>query len=497
MSLKKQLLASSTWTLTGNAGQQLLSFLIFIYLARLLSPEDFGLVALAAAFTDIAEILVRWGLGTFLIQRKAVDSRIMSTAFWIIAALSSAAAAFMVLASEPAANFFKAPNLTWVLAYLAPLPALSALGTINDALLRRSLKFRSIAVRNIVAMVGSGGVALYLAIAGYGVVALIAQRLMFAALSTALLVISYPWAPRLTFDLATARELMVHGGHIMWNGLSLRLTPRTLDFLVGYFLGARELGLLRVSLRFFDFLAQGILLPIADVLPAVLRKIAGDMEATRRIYKRLVIFSSAIFFPMTIGIGLMAGEITHLIFGTKWSESTPLIEVLSFLAFTLPLSTFFAPVMLTRGQSKPLAQIALLRIFIVVAMTAVTAQFSLLHVALGYVAGLYAVTWASTGILSTNLGTNRGEIFMSQLPALVATLGMGLAVLTIKMTAVYQSVTDVKLQLAIGVSTGAFFYAAILLLGVYARIWPSFAQEIWATLPAFMTKRNTDRKELR
>lgn len=488
MNLKKQMFASSTWTLTGNAGQQLLSFVIFIYLARLLSPEDFGFFALAAAFTDIAEMLVRWGQGSVLIQRRTIDDRIMSTAFWIVVALGIATALLMILMSAPAAAFFEAPKLTWVFAYMALLPGLSALGTVNDALIQRKLAFRSIAIRNVVAVVASGGVALSLAFAGYGIMALVAQRLTYAAFSTVLLVIAHPWVPRFVFDRAAARELIVHGGRIMWNGLSLRLSPRMLDFLVGYFLGPRALGLLRVSLRFFDFLAQGVLQPIADVLPAILRQVVDDMTAIRRVYRRLIILAATIFFPMAAGIGLMAEETTRLIFGDRWIDSIPLIEGLSFLAFTLPLSTFFAPVMLVLGQSRVLALIAILRILAVVAAAAVTAQFSVLYVVLGYVAGLYAVTWVSTDILVARIGLSRREIFLSQAPVFVATLAMGAAVLAIKATVFYQTTVDIKLQLAMGISAGALAYVATLLFGVYVRAWPLYAQEMLATLPALTAR---------
>ncbi len=225
MNLKRRVLSASLWSLLGNGGQQMISFLLFIYLARKLSPADIGMIAFALIFVEIIASLSRCGQVETLQRYVNLDDRVTSTSFWMLIATGAVSCMLVLIGGTALRAYFDYVVLGNVLLLLAPLSALTAWNAVPEAILKQRLDFRSLTIRTWIATLAGGLLAIYLVHLDLGVYALVGQRLGTAAVQTIMLWTLLRWRPHFTFDRADAKRLLGAGHHIMLAGLAGALMP--------------------------------------------------------------------------------------------------------------------------------------------------------------------------------------------------------------------------------------------------------------------------------
>ncbi|HEU0214277.1 MAG TPA: oligosaccharide flippase family protein, partial [Jiangellaceae bacterium] len=183
------------WTMLRSVSSRLVGSLVFVVLARLLDPRAFGTIALASVFVVLLSLLVEAGFGEALIQRKEVTSSDLDTAFWLSNAMGTGLALIMAASAGVVGELLGQPELAPVLRVLSLVLVLAALASVPQALLRRELAFRQIAIRGVAATLAGGAVGVGMAVAGWGVWSLVGQILANTVVGTAALWLACPWRP--------------------------------------------------------------------------------------------------------------------------------------------------------------------------------------------------------------------------------------------------------------------------------------------------------------
>ncbi|MGI8929656.1 MAG: lipopolysaccharide biosynthesis protein [Candidatus Limnocylindrales bacterium] len=317
-----------TWTLIDTWGTQILGLIVFVILANRLLPDDFGLVALAAVFVAFAQLLVDQGLGDALIQRQAVTRSQIDTAFWVAVVTGVLLTVVGFIFAGPIATALGEPRLEQILQTLSLTFVLAAFTSIQVALLRREMRFKSLAIRKLAAVGGGGIVGIAMAFWGYGAWALVGQQLASAAISVLMLWTVSPWRPGLQLSLDDFRSLFSFGIHVVGGDILSFLSRNVDNLLIGAYLGLTPLGFYAVGYRILDT-SQQLLVNFARRLAfPIFARLQGDPNRLRRAYARLTGAISVVILPGYIGLALVAQEAIVVLFGERWAPSAPVAAIL-------------------------------------------------------------------------------------------------------------------------------------------------------------------------
>lgn len=319
------------WTATSNWADQVARLLVFIILARLLDPEAFGLVALAWVFIGLTEVVAEQGLVDALVQRKEIDRAHLDTAFWMSLAFSVALALLLVVLAVPISAALDEEALALVLVVLSAVIPIGGLTVVQRAVLTREMAFRSLALRTLVAVAVGSVVGVGAALLGFGVWSLVAQRLVTQITGLVVLWRVSTWRPSFRISRASYRELFGFGKHVVGFRLLNFFNANFDNFLIGSILGPISLGFYTVGYRILRLVNQLTSNLIDKVAFPLYSRLQDDERRFQRAYYKTTAFAALVAFPVFTGLAVMAPGIVAVLFGDKWSESVPVMQVLSLL----------------------------------------------------------------------------------------------------------------------------------------------------------------------
>ena len=433
--LQKRVARGLTWTLIDTWGSQLLGLIVFILLARLLTEDDFGLVALAAVFVAFAQLFVDQGLGDALIQRPTLTRSQIDTAFWVAVFTGALLTLAGIVLAGPIAGLLGQPLLTPIIQVLSLTFVTVALNSIQMALLRREMRFRSLAIRKLLAVGIGGAVGITMAVVDPSPWALVGQQLAAAGVSVVALWAVSPWRPGFHASRADFWPLFSFGMHIVGGDILNFLSRNTDKLLIGASLGTGPLGFYAVAYRILDT-SQVLLVNAARKLAfPVFSRLQHDRDRMRRAYSRVNRALSVVTMPAYIGLALVASEAIPLIFGEQWTASAPVAALLFLIGPVLTVQLFSGALMNAVGHPEVTFRIRLITSIVNVTgfviavalfgtITAVAAAF----VVRGYLV-MPLILWWLRKYAGIPFSAHLSEL---RTPAL-ATLAMGGAVIAVKL----------------------------------------------------------------
>lgn len=471
--MPSKLVRASFWAMAGGGAQYVTVFLLLIYLAHVLEPRDFGLMATIAVGLDVGLLVARWGQVELLQQPRYQTRDARDQSLRLSLAIAVLFAALFAAAAGPLGQHLHSPRLTTIMYLCAPVFVFSAVGSIAEAILRSEFRFRLLAFRNTVVTLVGAAVAIVLALRGYGALALAAQRLAQAVLAGIWVWTAIDWRPRLWGRTPWSHALAREGANMMVGSVLPLVVPRTVDLLVGLLLGPTPLGLLRIAYRIHDFVAQMVVTPLVGIANAQFSSLNGDLEGLRRSYLRLTQVSAALICPMMIGLALVAPEAIPLIFGDKWRACVPLVQIISLLALVTPVNYYFPAAMVAVGHSRLVLRQGVFQLIVGVALAAAAAQISLQAVVIAGVVRATLVFVFNVYDIHRRLSLSLLDLWRHMAPPYLSTFAMTGAVLAAR------GLVDGRLSgtpmLLLLTAVGAAAYGAFLWLGGRMALWPAHA----------------------
>lgn len=463
--MKNKILESSLWMLGGGSLQQILQFVIFILLARYLSPEVFGQVAMAAIVCEVASAIGRWGVGEILMQRRRMTSTLLSHCFVFCLFLSIAIISLLLTGIAIYAYFYGWNLFCKLVALLCPVIILQSFEIIPETLLRKNFSYKWLAIRgNLSATIG-GLIAVGLAIEGFGVYALVVQRLASSLVMTIAVNIAMRNKNKV-FSAAHFRPALLKiiastGFHLVSAPLAVLVGPRLSDTLVAVFYGPASLGHLRITRRVFDMIAQVTISPISNVSQAAFSAISSDLKALEVTYKSFQGNCAAGVFPLFAGVALLAPFWVPLLLGDKWHESIHLIQYLSLAAVPAVVNYFQNPLLIVSRRNKIISIQNAIRIISSVALTLVAIPFGIKTVVILFVLQGYAFMIANLLIIKSVFKWSLVGMVVNLWPPLFSSLTT-MGVLTM-ITFLFPDLTGFLALATLG-ATGAILYSGMMVL---------------------------------
>lgn len=472
--MSRRLLSSSAWAIAGNSGQYVVVFFLLVYLAHILSPRDFGLMATVSIGLDLGTRIARWGQVELLQQKRYRTDAARNQSLRLSLAIALVCCAVFVALARPAGAYFSSPELETMIYLCAPVFLFTATGSTAEAVLRSQFRFKLLAYRSTVATLIGAGVAIAMANMGYGALTLAVQRLVQACVSGLWIWTAVDWRPSLSRRIGWSGALAKEGASVMAGTLMPIAVPRTIDLFVGFFMGPVMLGLMRVAFRVNEFIGQLVVMPLVSVANAELSTTAQEPPAMRRSYLRLTQASALLMCPALIGLTMVAEEAIPFIFGKQWLGAVPFVEIIGLLALVAPINYYFAPAMIALGQSRMVMRQGAVQLALGAGLTLLAAHYSLVAIAWAHVARGTIIGALNMMDMRRHMGLAVGTLMRSMAVPWLATAAMALGIMAARAALPLDALAGpVRLLVLIGVG-GASYAGA---LGLIARIglWPDHA----------------------
>jgi PST family polysaccharide transporter len=475
--MKSQIASGAGWMVLFRLIDRSLGVISTLVLARLLVPEDFGLVAMAMSLLAIIELATSFNFEVALIQRAEVQRIHYDTAWTLNVLLAMACGAVTALLAYPTALFYGEPRLTSLLLVLAGGWLLSGLENIGIVDFRRNLDFRRefkfLAVRRAL----SFALTIALAVSLHSYWALVVGSVGGKLLGVGLSFLMHPFRPRPS--VKAARELMSFSGWMLASNLIYVLQIKIPHIVVGRTLGAGPLGLLTVATDIAQLPTSDLIAPINRAVFPGYSRMAEDLALLRATFVDVVAVVVFIAIPAAIGIGAVAEPLVRTMLGDKWIDAVPVIQVLSLASAVAALSSNNVAAYLALGRPRLLTLVVSIRLCILVPTAIVLTR------ALGLLGAAFAELIASLMLLGVSLPLLFNRLGLSYLPFIsriwrptVASGLMAAAVHLVLQSMPSESGVRSAIALLAGVVVGVLSYSLAVLLLWQASGRPEGAEAI-------------------
>lgn len=461
MTLRTQVFSALRWTAGARALSQVLTWVITLAVIRLLTPGDYGLLAMAGIFLGLMVTFADAGMGPVLVQRSELGERTLKQVFGVVLVIYFTLACLLVLTAPLIARFFDEPRLVPVIRVLSLQLVLGAFAVIPDAVLQRSFQFRNRSLLDLGTAVVGSLTTLTLALAGTGVWALILGTLTAQALRTIgvnLLTRSLTWPE---FSLSGARWLLKVGSQTSTSGVIWFLLVQADIFIAGKWLGKEALGAYSVAMHLASLPNQRISSLIGQVAFPAFSRIQHDIAkvASHTLFgvRALSIFS----FPVFWGLSGLAPELVRVLLGPKWGDSILPLQMLSLVMPLRTVNTFVPNAIQGLGRFDVILKNVLVSFVIFVTAFVVGAQWGLVGLCTAW---LVSTPFAFFITMKRNM-----EVLMIPMQSLLYSMAkpacfafiMSLVIFTCQKT-IFASIPDLP-KLALGIVTGLLAYTAMTL----------------------------------
>ncbi len=426
-SFRRRAVSGAGWVAADKWSNRFMGLITLAILGRLLTPEDFGLVALATAFMSFASVFVDQGLGRAIVQRHDLNSIYSSTTFWTSLASSVALGGVVALAAPFLASAFGgSAQLIPVIQVLALGLVVNALSSTPAALLERDFNFRSLAIRRFVGTMLGGVVAVVVALAGFGVWSLVLQSLVAGIAGVITLWAATAWRPRFEFSLSALKDLWHVGGSIIGMELVGLTNSQSDRLLIGAFLGPETLGYYFMAIRLVSIMVELFSSVFSGVSLTTFSRLQNDRPRLLAWFYKLTSLSSTTAIPVFTLAALTAPVLLPLLFGNQWEPSVILMQILCFLGALNAVAYFDRSVLIAVNRARSAFLLTLGQSIVGVILVLISLPFGVIFVALAVTLRQYAYWPMRLWTLKRNVGIDPLKYFLQWLrPFLLSLVAAG------------------------------------------------------------------------
>lgn len=359
--LKSQGIKAFVWDFLGKLSTQGMGFVVTIFLARLLEPSDFGLIAMLMVVIGIAQVFTDVGLGGALIQRRKVLPIHYSSVFYFNITIATLLTCITFFSAEFVADFYDNKELIPLTQAISALFIISAFSSVQAIRLRKQLNYALLTKVSFISSMLSGIIGITLAYNGAGVWSLVAQVISQGIFYNLILWKVTSWFPALAFSLKALKQLWVFGFRMFLSGLLDAIFTR-IDFLIiGKVFSAATLGYFQRAKQFNSLVLQYSSGSLMAVMFPLLSQVQNDLPRFRTIILKSLNILCLVVFLLLGGLYLTAEELIVFLFSDKWIPSVKYMEILILSGFGYPISALLVNVLSSRGNSKAFLKLEIIK----------------------------------------------------------------------------------------------------------------------------------------
>ena len=428
MDLKQKSKDGLKWSFIETIGIRLFSVSTYFILAKLLDPIAFGLVALTNTFIFFSEAFVEQGFVAALVQRKNLETRHLTSAFWGNIALGSLFFVLTYFCAPWIASLYDEDLLGDILRVHAFTYIISSFAKVHLALLQRELQLKKIAIARTIAIVISCIVSIVLAYRGYGAWSLVFQQIIFNFLQTVLLWVQYKWQPTWEFSWSHYKDIFSFGSKVMLNQFTMYLIRYTDTLLIGYFLGTGPLGYYSFAQKIFITLTDLVNLTFSKVTFSIFSLLQDQRKKLSGEVYKFVDLIATVSFPLFAAAFVFSPQAIPLFFGEKWLASIPVIQILSVAGVLTCFYSCFNNLFAGIGRIGLNLKIKMFYLATSLILMYIAVQFSIEMVASTYIFAMLATLTIMLVYLSRFIDLNARQYLTSLIKPLSVSLLIALLV---------------------------------------------------------------------
>lgn len=458
-SLKHQTFRGVSWSAVERLSVQSITFIIQIVLARLLTPNDYGIVAILTIFIQIAQVFIDSGFANALIQKQNCTEEDYSTVFHYNLVISLVIYVICFVVAPFVAQFYEIDQLTIVMRVITITMVLNSLSIVQRTILVKKIDFKSQSIASLFSALTSGILGIALAYFGYGVWALVYQQIA----NSFLLFVSYSiitkWHPLFVFNKKSFVELFRFGSRLLGSSLINTLYRNLYTLVIGKKFSPVDLGYYSRAEQFALFPSNNISNIISRVAYPILSKLQDNDEILKNSYRKIIQYSSYIIFPLMFGLIAVADPFILYFLTDKWSGAIIILQILCLDWMFDHISALNLNLLYVKGRSDLVLRLEIIKKTYAVAILLVSLRFGLVGVCIGRV--IYSVSvifinsYYTKRIINLSIAQQMKDIvpylFFSAIMAIVVKLSIGFA-------------TSLLLKLIVGILIGGGAYLIITII---------------------------------
>lgn len=452
--LKEKSITAFLWVVIDKLGGTLVSFIVTVILARLLTPKDFGLLALVVVFFEFSMVFVESGFSPALIREKKLTVADKSTTFIFNLVSACVLYGILFLVAPHISSFYKEPILTSVIRVLGLNIIISSFSIVQRASLIHRVDFRTQTLIRIPAVFISGIIAIYMAFTGFGIWSLVAQLIVKQTVTAISLWLYNPWLPRWLFSRESFTRLFGIGSKILLMALLDKFYKNIYYLLIGKFFSASVLGFYTQANTFVNMTVNHLYEGVRNVSYPVLTKMQDDPIRLKNGYRKFIRLTSFAIIPAIVLLAVLAEPLILSLLGQKWLPTVPFLRLLCLSGVTFHFSNINFNVLLVLGRVDISLKLEIIKKVNITIGILIGIQFGIYGLIIGQVISAYVDLLLNAYYSNKLLGYPLREQILDISQCLIFGFTMGIIVwVTNAMTAFGD-----RWSLAIGLVLGGLLY---------------------------------------
>lgn len=359
-----KLLSNFIWRFLERCGAQLVTFFVTLVLARLLSPDEFGLVALIVSLTNIIQLIVDSGLGLALVQKIDANNKDFSTVFYANVILCTGMYILLFIAAPMIARFYNIKTMTILIRVLGLNIVVAGLKNVQQAYVSRYMLFRRFFLATLGGTICAAIIGIGMAYLGYGVWALIVQNLVNVIIDTIILWITVKWKPEKYFSLKRFKQMFSYGWKLMAASVLDAGYSNIQALLIGHIYSTTDLGIYNQGEKIPKFVIGNINASIDSVLLPAMSSVQGERERVKKMTRRSITVSTYVMAPMLMWLFVVAPSFIKFILTDKWLPSVPYLRIFCIIYLFYPIHTANLDAIRAVGRSDMILKLEIIKICI-------------------------------------------------------------------------------------------------------------------------------------
>lgn len=385
-SLKHRTFKGTIWSSVERFSVQGISFIVMIIMARVLTPDDYGLVGMLTIFIAVAQSLVDSGFSNALIRKQNRSEIDNSTVFYFNIVIGVVLYILLFLSAPIIADFYEEPILMPMLRIISLSIPINSLVIVQRALLTVSLDFKTQAKASLTAAIIAGAVGITMTYSGFGVWSIVWYQIANLSINAILLWVLSNWHPRLVYSWSSFRELFGFGSKLALSGIIDTLYNNIYLIIIGKIFKASDLGYYTRASQFAQFPSSNLTGIIGRVTYPVLCTIQHDDDRLRIVYRRFLRLSAFIVFPLMIGLAAIAKPLILILLKEKWMFASTLLSIICFSMMWYPIHAINLNLLQVKGRSDLFLKLEIIKKMIGVAILCTTVPLGLIAMCYGSIA---------------------------------------------------------------------------------------------------------------
>ncbi len=459
--LKDKIATGVAWSISEKIGSMLLQMAVSIIVARLLMPEDIGVMALLTFFTSVALVIVDSGFSQTLIRKQNPTPRDYSSVFVFNMVMSAALYALLVAAAPAVAAFYNKPIITEIAPVLFLLLPINALCVIQNTICIRQFRFGLLSRITFTSSLAGGAAAIAMALAGCGVWSLVGQRLTAMATKTLILWLCGNWRPAACISFAPISSMAPFSFRLLATDMITAIYNNISQIFIGKIYSTDALGYFNQAQKFKDLPLTSAMQSVQSVTYPALSKIGGNTVRLAESYRQIFMVTAFALFPIMTGIIAVADDMFALLLGEKWMPTVPYLRILCLTGLFQPLAAIAYNILKVRSDGRVILRLEIVKKIIMTAILAATIPHSITAVAWGLVVMSFTEFVVNFAASTRYAPLSASKAARTLLPVILLTAAMYVSVVFVG-----RYITDLGtgLRLIIKIATGIAVYVSLAFL---------------------------------